>query len=55
MFITKRFNFLAEINDKKIPVVCIRHMSRFKPCFDSIHSAWRYQLKCLSQGGLNGS
>jgi len=51
----KTFSFLAEINDKKIPVVCIRHMSRFKPCFDSIHSAWRYQLNCLSQGGLNGS
>lgn len=38
------FSFMAEICGKRIPVVCIRHMSRFKPCFDSITQAWRAQV-----------
>ncbi|WP_418608782.1 hypothetical protein ACNSN2_06050 [Pseudoalteromonas sp. US3C1013] len=43
----KTFSFMSEINGEKIPVVCIRHMSRFKPCIDSIKKAWKHQLNCL--------
>jgi hypothetical protein len=43
----KTFSFISEIKGKKIPVVCIRHMSRFKPCIDSIKKAWEHQLNCL--------
>jgi len=43
----KTFSFMSEIQGKKIPVVCIRHMSRFKPCLDSIRKAWKLQLNCL--------
>ena len=35
----KTFSFLACIANKKIPVVCIRHMSRFKPNLNSIKNA----------------
>lgn len=30
------YSFLAMINGQIVPVVCIRHMSRFKPCIESI-------------------
>ena len=43
----KTFSFMSEIKGLKIPIVCIRHMSRFKPCVDSIKKAWKYQLNCL--------
>jgi len=41
----KTFSFTAEIDSRKIPVVCIRHLSRFKPCLNSIKSAWEIQKK----------
>lgn len=41
----KTFSFMAEISGQKVPVVCVRHMSRFKPCVDSIRKAWDYQLQ----------
>ena len=43
----KTFSFISDIKGEKIPVVCIRHMSRFKPCIDSIKKAWKHQLNCL--------
>ena len=44
----KTFSFKAEINGHQIPVVCIRHMSRFKPCIESIKQAWEYEVKNLA-------
>lgn len=35
----KTFSFLANIANKRIPVVCVRHMSRFKPNIKSIKNA----------------
>lgn len=39
----KTFSFLSKIEGRPIPVVCVRHMSRFKPCYESIRAAWKYQ------------
>ncbi len=43
----KTFSFSALIADKKIPVVCIRHLSRFKPNIISIRDALSKQLENL--------
>jgi hypothetical protein len=37
------FSFKSKIAGKQIPVVCIRHMSRYKPCMESIKKAWSVQ------------
>ncbi|MEG7491699.1 hypothetical protein V6E43_09590, partial [Enterobacter hormaechei] len=33
------FAFSAVLNDMKIPVICVRHMSRFKPSEELIETA----------------
>ncbi len=45
----KTFSFLSKINNRKIPVVCIRHMSRFKPNIDLIKEAWDKQKENLTE------
>ncbi|WP_447751839.1 hypothetical protein [Pseudomonas nicosulfuronedens] len=42
------FSFMASIADQKIPVVCVRHMSRFKPASLLVRNAWQHQLKRLT-------
>jgi hypothetical protein len=44
----KTFSFLSNINEKIIPIVCIRHMSRFKPNTEFIKEAWNKQKQNLS-------
>ncbi|WP_214505497.1 hypothetical protein [Shewanella jiangmenensis] len=39
------FSFMSQIAGRRVPVVCIRHMSRFKPCVESIREAWDFQVK----------
>ena len=42
------FSFSSKISGKYIPVVCIRHMSRFKPCMESIKKAWALQTSAAT-------
>lgn len=44
----KTFSFIANINNHFVPVIGIRHMSRFKPCIDSIKKAWKYEMERIS-------
>lgn len=46
-FYYKTFSFMSEINGNNIPVICIRHMSRYKPCIKSIKEAWKMQERFL--------
>ena len=45
------YSFLARFGDLHVPVVGIRHMSRFKPKTDLVKSAWKVQSGKLQQLG----
>ncbi|WP_126466987.1 hypothetical protein [Pragia fontium] len=45
------YSFLAKIGDLHVPVVGIRHMSRFKPKTDLVKSAWKVQSGKLQKLG----
>ncbi|MCD1125484.1 hypothetical protein LPW36_05560 [Jinshanibacter sp. LJY008] len=46
------YSFIAKIGDLHVPVVGIRHMSRFKPDINNIRSAWDVQKTKLQQLNL---
>lgn len=37
------YGFTATIGGREVPVVGVRHMSRFKPCVDAVKLAWERQ------------
>lgn len=41
------YGFTATIGSRKIPVVGIRHMSRFEPSIEAIKLAWERQKACI--------
>lgn len=47
------YSFIANINEQRIPVVCIRHLSRFKPDVEVIKSAWKKQKMNLNMVDMN--